>query len=175
VADDRLANILGALAVGVVDGIGVSTERAALVGLSDLLERRSIDDLRRAVGLTHSGGVRVVDRLVAGGLVERRRGRDGRSIALVLTDEGRRAAGDARAARLATVHDLLAVLDDHEREALAPILEKLIGAVVAARLEARVAGVDPAGGWLCRLCDPVACERAQGRCPAANAAAGLAR
>lgn len=173
-ADDRLANILGALALGLVDGIDVSTERAALVALSDLLEGRSVDDLRRAVGLTHSGAVRVADRLVAGGLVERRRGGDGRSVALVLTDEGRRVADHARAARLATVHDVLSVLDDHEREALTPILEKLVGAVVAGRLESRAAGVDPAGGWLCRLCDPIACERAEGRCPAANAA-GLGR
>lgn len=173
-ADDRLANIFGALALGLVDGMDASTERAALVALSDLLAGRSVDDLRRAVGLTHSGGVRVVDRLVAGGLVERRRGGDGRSVALALTDEGRRVAGRARAARMATVHDLLSVLDDHEREALTPILEKLVGAVVAGRLRARAAGVDPAGGWLCRLCDPMACGRAEGRCPAANAA-GLAR
>lgn len=172
--DDRLANVLGAFALALVDGLDVVTERAALVALSDLLEGRSVDDLRRAVGLTHSGGVRLVDRLVAGGLAERRQGADGRSVALVLTEEGRRAAGEARAARLATVRDILSVLDDDEREALTPIVEKLVGAVVARRLEARAAGVDPAGGWLCRLCDPVACERAEGRCPAANAA-GLAR
>ena len=169
-ADDRLANVLGALALALADGLDVATERAALVTLSDLLEGRSVDDLRRAVGLTHSGGVRLVDRLVAGGLVERRRGTDGRTVALFLTEEGRRQARQGRDARLATLHDVLGVLDDQERAQLAAIVDKLIGAVVGRRLEARAAGVDPPGGWLCRLCDPMACERAEGHCPALNAA-----
>ena len=169
-ADDRLANVLGAFALAVVDGLDVATERAALVALCDLLEGRSVDDLRRAVGLTHSGGVRVVDRLVAGGLVERRRGADGRAVALHLTEEGRRQAGQARHARLATLHDVLSVLDDREQAQLAAILDKLVAAMVGRRLEARAAGAPPTGGWLCRLCDPVACERAEGHCPALNAA-----
>ena len=169
-ADDRLANVLGAFALALVDGLEVATERAALVTLADLLEGRSVDDLRRAVGLSHSGGVRVVDRLVAGGLVERRRGADGRSVALHLTPEGRQEAGQERDARLATLRDVLSVLDDRERAQLAVILDKVIGAVVGRRLEARAAGVDPPGGWLCRLCDPVACERNEGHCPALNAA-----
>ena len=168
--DDRLANVLGAFALALVDGLDVATERAALVVLSHLLEGRSVEDLRRAVGLPPSGAVRVVDRLVAGGLVERRRGADGRSVALVLTTEGRRLATQARGARLATLHDVLGVLDDREQAELAAILDKLIGAVVLRRLEARAAGVHPPGGWLCRVCDPVACQRAEGHCPAANAA-----
>jgi MarR family transcriptional regulator, negative regulator of the multidrug operon emrRAB len=170
VGDDRLANVLGAFALALADGMDVTTERAALVALSDLLQGRSVDDLRRAVGLTHSGGVRVVDRLVAGGLVERRRGADGRTVALFLTADGRRLAGQARDARLAALHDVLVVLDDRERAQLAAIVDKLVAAMVGRRLQARAAGVDPPGGWLCRLCDPVACERAQGHCPVANAA-----
>lgn len=169
-ADDRLANVLGAFALGVVDELEAATERAALLALSELLEGRSVDDLRRAVGLSHSGGVRVVDRLTAEGLVERRRGPDGRSVALFLTAAGRRRAAQVRSARMATLQDLLGVLDGREQEALTGMLEKLVGAVVARRLETRAAGAGPAGGWLCRLCDPVACERPEGRCPAFNAA-----
>ena len=168
--DHRLANVLGAFALALVDGMDVATERAALVALSQFLDGRSIHDLRRVVGLTHSGAVRLVDRLVAAGLVERRRGADGRSVALVLTAEGRRQARGAREARLATLDDVLAALDDQERQALAGILDKLVGAVVSHRLEARAAGVDPRGGWMCRLCDLVACERDDGSCPVANAA-----
>lgn len=178
-ADERLANVLGALVVAIADELEAATTRvaghtgtgpAALVVLSDLLAERSVDDLRRALGLTHSGGVRVVDRLVAGGLAECRRGRDGRSVALALTSRGRDLAGDVQHARLAALHEVLTVLDDRERADLTALLEKLVGAVVARRLEALRAGVDPAGGWLCRLSDAVACERPQGHCAAANAA-----
>jgi MarR family transcriptional repressor of emrRAB len=175
VADDRLANVLGALALALADELDAATERAALVSLSDLLAGRSVDDLRRAVGLSHSGGVRLVDRLVGEGLAERRPGADGRSVALVLTPQGRRAASEVRESRRSTIEGVLSVLDDRERAQLAPILDKLVGAVVAGRLDARAAGVVPPGGWLCRLCDPVACERAEGRCPAAIAAAARTR
>ena len=179
-ADERLANVLGAFALAVSDEVEAATARAAghtgagpaaLVALSDLAAGRSVDDLRRAVGLTHSGGVRVVDRLVGDGLAERRPGPDGRSVALALTPAGRRLAGEVRDARRAALHEALDVLDDRERAALSAILDKAVGALVARRLEARAAGAIPPGGWLCRLCDTVACERPQGRCPAANAAA----
>jgi DNA-binding MarR family transcriptional regulator len=180
--DARLANVLGAFALALADELEAVTGRAAghagagpaaVVALSELLAGRSVDDLRRAVGLTHSGGVRVVDRLVADGLAERRRGADGRSVALALTPRGRRLAGRVQEARRSTLHEVLDALDDVERAQLAAILDKLVGAVVATRLEARAAGVDPPGGWLCRLCDPLACGRSEGHCPAANAAGAI--
>ena len=101
----------------------------------------------------------------------RRPGPDGRTVALALTPAGRRLAEEVSDARRSVLLGVLDVLDDGERVALAGVLDKLVSAVVARRLDARAAGVDP-GGWLCRLCDPVACGRPQGRCPAANAAAG---
>ena len=183
-ADDRLANVLGAFALALTDEVEAATAGAAghtgagpaaLVALSDLLAGRSVDDLRRAVGLTHSGGVRVVDRLVGDGLAERRPGADGRSVALVLTPAGRRLAGQVRDARRQTLERVLDVLDDRERAQLSAILDKVVAGVagvVERRLAARAAGHIPPGGWLCRLCDTVACERSEGRCPTANAAAG---
>lgn len=183
-ADERLGNVLGAFALALSDELEAATVQAAghtgagpaaLVALSDLLGGRSVDDLRRAVGLTHSGGVRVVDRLVGDGLAERRPGPDGRSVALALTPAGRRLASEVRNARRATLQDTLDVLDGDERAALATILDKLVAGVVERRLAARRAGALPPGGWLCRLCDPVACERPEGRCPAAGAAAAAGR
>ena len=180
----RLANVLGAFALAVSDELEAATAQAAghtgagpaaLVALSDLLAGRSVDDLRRAVGLTHSGAVRVIDRLVADGLAERRPGADGRSVALALTPAGRRLAGAVRDARRAALARVLDVLDEGERAALATTLDTLVAGVVERRLEARAAGAIPPGGWLCRLCDPVACERPEGNCPAANAAAGAGR
>ncbi len=178
--EEQLANVLGAFALALTDEMEGAAEKAAgrsgagaaaVVALSELLAGRSVDDLRRAVGLTHSGGVRMVDRLVTDGLAERRPGADGRTVALALTPAGRRLAEQMRDARHSALHGVLDVLDDRERDALAGVLDKLVGAAVARRLDARAAGVDP-GGWLCRLCDPVACGRPEGRCPAANAAAG---
>ena len=179
-ADDRLANVLGAFALALTDEVEAATAGAAghtgagpaaLVALSDLLAGRSVDDLRRAVGLTHSGGVRVVDRLVGDGLAERRPGADGRSVALGLTPAGRRLAAHVRDARRETLQRVLDVLDDREQAELSAILDKVVAGFVERRLEARAAGAIPPGGWLCRLCDPVACERSAGRCPVANAAA----
>lgn len=177
--DERLANIFGALVLALSDRVAAATRRtsghtgaapAALVALHDLLGGRSVDDLRQAVDLTHSGGVRLVDRLVTHGLADRRPGTDGRSVALVLTPRGRRLAQRTRAARRDALADVLDVLEPRERTQLAAIVEKLIGAVVTQRLEARAAGEDPPGGWLCRLCDPAACERADGHCPALETA-----
>ena len=179
-ADERLANVLGAFALALSDEMEAATADAAghagagpaaLVALSDLLAGRSVDDLRRAVGLTHSGGVRVVDRLVDDGLVERRPGPDGRSVSLALTGQGRRLAGQIGDARQAVLQRALDVLDDQDQADLAGILDKLVGGEVVRRLDARAAGATPPGGWLCRLCDTVACGRPEGRCPAANAAA----
>lgn len=178
--DERLANVLGAFALAVSDELEAATAQAAghtgagpaaLVALSDLLAGRSVDELRRAVGLTHSGGVRVVDRLVGEGLAERRPGPDGRTVALALTPAGRRLAGDVRHARQASLRRVVEVLDDGEQAELSAILDKLVAGAVGRRLEARAAGATPPGGWLCRLCDTVACQRPEGRCPAANAAA----
>lgn len=181
-ADERLANVLGAFALALSDDLEAATARAAghtgagpaaLVALSDLLAGRSVDDLRRAVGLTHSGGVRVVDRMVGDGLVERRPGPDGRSVALALTPAGRRLAGEVRDARQAALQRVVGVLDDGERAELGGILDKLVAGVVGRRLESRAAGAVPPGGWMCRLCDAVACERSEGHCPAANVAAAV--
>lgn len=172
--------MVGALVLALADELAAATEGAAghtaagpaaLVALQDLLAGRSVDQLRRAVGLTHSGGVRLVDRLVGDGLVRRRPGPDARSVALALTARGRRLADRTTAARGAVLADTLAVLDARERSQLTAITEKLVAAVVARRLEVRHRGEEPAGGWLCRLCDPEACGRPDGRCPAAQAAA----
>ncbi len=177
--DRRLTNLVGALAVALADAVDAATREAsahtgaapaALTSLLDLLDGRSVDDLRQAVDLTHSGGVRLVDRLVADGLAERRPGRDARSVSVVLTAAGRRLARGTQTARLDALAEVLGTLDARERAQLTAIAEKLIGAVVDQRLDARAAGAVPPGGWLCRLCDPVACGRPDGSCPAAIAA-----
>jgi MarR family transcriptional repressor of emrRAB len=168
----RDANLAGALALALADrmheavsnagGRGASGA-AALAALDGPAAGASIDALRRIVGLTHSGAVRLVDRLAAAGLVERRVGADQRSVALWLTPPGRRAARRVLAQREAAVESALAPLTASERAGLVRAAERVLGALAA----------EPGdGNRICRLCDTVACGRQRGRCPVQTALPG---
>jgi MarR family transcriptional regulator, negative regulator of the multidrug operon emrRAB len=177
----RSANLLGAVSLAVADAMRRATEDAAghasagpaaLVALDQFLDGRSMEDLRRAMGLTGSGAVRLVDRLEADGYVRRRAGRDGRTLALVLTARGRRAAERVQAARVAALEAVLDGLDDAERTQLARLHERLLEGVTRQRLAAREADELERAAWLCRLCDFEACGRPHGACPAARVTGG---
>ena len=158
-ADVREANLLGALAVAVVDRIAAAAEPGAggsaaeaLVTLHEGGAGGSIDALARVVGLSHSGTVRLVDRLAAAGLVERRAGADQRSAAVNPTAAGRRAARRVLARREAAVQSVLAALTRGQRDELVRLMERLLADVGDERR-------------VCRLCDRAACGRRRGRCP----------
>lgn len=177
--DARLANLVAALAVALADRIREATETAAghaaagpaaLAALDEFLDHPNLDRVRDVIGLTSSGTVRLVDRLAAHGYVERRPGRDGRSVAVVLTAAGHEAAARIRAARAAAVDGALADLSPAERASLTRVVEKVLGTVTSERLRARERGDVPPGGWLCRLCDFEACGRPRGACPVAETA-----
>jgi DNA-binding MarR family transcriptional regulator len=178
--DDRhLTNIVGAFALALADGVRGATEAtaghtaagpAALVGLSEFLGHGSMDQLRRAVGLSPSGAVRLVDRLAEDGYVQRGPGSDARSVALSLTAAGRAAARRVRSARAAAIDQALADLSDDERRSLTGITEKMLATITRQRLADRERGEPPSGGWLCRLCDFDACGRREGSCPSAATA-----
>ncbi len=181
---DRTTNLFGALALVADDKIRRATETAArhtdaapgaLVALYEFLGGRSIDDLRHAVGLTSSGAVRLVDRLVAAGYVERRAGADRRAVALALTNTGRRAARRVLEARAGAIDHMLSPLTNGERAALATLMEKLLGATTRERLADRAAGHVAENGYTCRMCDFSACGRERGLCPVANAENGRPR
>ncbi|HET8755873.1 MAG TPA: MarR family transcriptional regulator [Solirubrobacteraceae bacterium] len=161
----RDANLLGALGMVVSDALadaaelaGGASPAAALVALHGTSAGGTIDALAGRVGLSHSGAVRLVDRLVRDGLVERRRGADQRSAALVLTPQGRRTARKVLARRDANLQVLLALLTDDQRAAAMELVELLLRAV------GRDGDAEP---WACRLCDLEACGRSRGRCPVA--------
>ena len=93
----RLANLVGAVATGLSDAVqdaaltagGVDARSAAaLVALLDFAPSGSVHVLSQIVGLTHSGGVRLVDRLAGAGHVQRGPGTDARSITVELYDPG---------------------------------------------------------------------------------------
>jgi DNA-binding MarR family transcriptional regulator len=166
---DRAGNLLGALSLAVADrasdalgdAAGHETAAAALMALHEFLEDPSVDLLRRVLGLTPSGTVRLVDRLEAAGHVKRQPGRDARSVAVHLTPSGRRAAERVAAARAQVLQDVLAGLSADERRAL----EALAGRMLVGMMRG-----PGAVRWMCRLCDMTACGRPEGRCPVANAA-----
>ena len=108
----------------------------------------SNEQLRSILGLSHPGCVRLVDRLVADDVVERRKGRDKRTISLYLTDRGKRVREDLLVGRLASLRSLLAPLTETDQERLAALLYKLLASMETTDLERRN---------LCRLCDDRAC------------------
>jgi DNA-binding MarR family transcriptional regulator len=168
---DGQANLLGALAQVITDqtaqaaaaAAGQSASAAAaLSALHHFLDRPTLDQLRKVLGLTPSGTVRLVDRLAGAGLVSRGPGGDGRSRSVILTEEGQRAAERITAARAAVLSGALDGLSPADRQALHSLLSQTMAGVVAGK---------DGGAWICRLCDLGACGRASGKCPAANAAA----
>lgn len=153
---DRTANLLGAVGLAVADRI----EEAARAILSHVGETPaavvvigyglgpSNDQLRRILRLSHPGAVRLVDRLVADGLVERRPGRDRRAIALHLTDRGTALREELMQGRLAAIRPLLEPLSPAEQDALGELLHKLL---------ARMDPTDEDRCTICRLCDGRVC------------------
>jgi DNA-binding MarR family transcriptional regulator len=165
------ANVLGAVALAVADQILVTvtpaggpsdSAAAALSALYHFPGHPTVDRLGQVLGLTHSGAVRLVDRLAAARLVERAPGTDRRSRSVRLTAAGRRAARRASDRRMAYLASLLAGFSAAETGALHDLLGRVMGEVVQHK---------QGGAWICRLCHLRACGRADGNCPAASAAA----
>jgi DNA-binding MarR family transcriptional regulator len=172
----RAANVLGALALVLTDRMADAVEGAAsqaesgATALSALVHvlppDPTIDLLRQVLGLTHSGTVRLVDRLEAAGQVRRVAGRDGRSTAVRLTAAGRRAAGKVTRGRAGELHAAMQVLTGDEQEQLADLAGRVL---VGLRRDGARGRERPVERWTCRLCDTTACGRLQGRCPVAGA------
>lgn len=108
----------------------------------------SNEQLRRIVGLSHPGSVRLVDRLVADGLVERCGGRDRRAIALYLTARGREMREKLLAGRLSAIRPLVEPLSGPEQVLLAQLIGKVLLSFANTDLERCT---------VCRMCDDRDC------------------
>jgi DNA-binding MarR family transcriptional regulator len=156
----REANLLGACSLAIAGRLPAAADEAALVALDTWLAGATVDRLARVLHLTHSGAVRLADRLERDRLIERRPGADNRSRALHVTPAGARAAATLRADRFAALEHLLAPLSADERVSLTGLLERLLTAL----------GPDhEAAGHICRLCDADVCGHPD-RCPVTLAA-----
>ena len=163
-AIDQTANLLGALSLVLADRMAdgkPGSAAAALSALLHFLDRPTVDLLRRVLGLTSSGTVRLVDRMTESGYVERGPGNDRRSTAVTLTGAGRAAAERVAAARAEVLEGALAGLTDADRDAL----RKILGTMLVTMMRG-----PGATRWMCRLCDTGACRGAEGGCPVGNAA-----
>jgi MarR family transcriptional regulator, negative regulator of the multidrug operon emrRAB len=157
---ERRDNLLGAFVLSVSDRVRRETEEsightggsaAALITIAQF-PGRSIEFLRRAIGLSHPATVRVVDRLVEQGLVRRRPGGGGPAVALTATAAGKRQARRILEIRQEVIADSLPRLSPAESEALTSILETALGQLSQSP-----------GTTHCRLCDMKRCPRSD--CP----------
>lgn len=156
-SSDHLLNLTGAFLDVWADRVRAAVEGevgasgsapAALLALATWPDR-SVDFLAGVLGLTHSGTVRLVDRLSGEGWVERRAGIDGRTAALRLTRRGSTVAEAARSERRRVLSELVAELDDREKAVLGAAMSRVLRGQPRTRTEARRA---------CRLCDHSVCE-----------------
>jgi len=179
-ANPRLDNLLASLSLNLADETTAAMERAAglsggaaaaLLALEEFLGDAHVGKVADVLGLTHSGAVRLVTQLETEGLARRRPGADRRRVEVQLTAAGRRRAAQARAARDAVVRETTRDLDAVEAATLERLLDRLVRARVAVRMERRREGAS--GAWWCRTCDFAACGRPEARCPAQVTAAAL--
>lgn len=156
--DSYVANLLGAFGLAITDAIAAAGDgeplyesaHEALVLIANN-GGRSLDWLRRRLDLTHSGAVRLADRLQRDGLLIR--SRSGREVALALTPAGNALVARLMAARSRALAALLAPLDADDRAALVRIIDAMLCAKPRRRADADRG---------CRRCDWAACGD---RCP----------
>ncbi|MEO1144559.1 MAG: MarR family transcriptional regulator [Cyanobacteria bacterium J06638_22] len=160
--NERTLNLLGALALSLVDGLNAATEGAsgfggeapaALVTLG-VEPGLSIKALGQILRLSHPGTVRLVDRLEKQGWVERRHGTDGRTLALFLTEAGTERRLLILAERRQPLQRAIAPLTAADREQLTTLLETMLTALTTDEQEAFA---------ICRLCEEEVCPG--DRCP----------
>lgn len=164
----RLTNLAAAFALAATDDMlaAIEAKSAMIAGAPAALVTvhaypgMSLDALRKFLRLTPSGAGRLVDRLVAAGLMERRAGSsDQRFIALHLTRRGHGIADLVLAARRGAMRQPLTALTSQEQVVLEKLLDKMLYAMTPDRERC---------DHICRLCEIVACP--QDICPVETAA-----
>lgn len=158
----RAGNLLGALAIGISDRLQRETEAAAgrsgarAAALATLAQwpADTIEQLRHSLGLTHSATVRVINGLVAEGLVTREHVGGGPAVRPRLTEAGEAQARKVLAARSEALQLLVGGVTDEELDRLTPIVERLLE---------KLTFDFNAGELICRLCELDECP--QDRCP----------
>lgn len=155
--DNKIENVAGALALAISDDLLRAAEAeapepgqaAAAIALLAHAPRMPIEKLRRALGLSHPGTVRLIDRLEKQGLVLRGPSDvDGRAVALTLTREGKKRCRAILRARKGVLERAMQSLTPAEKTLFGRLADKLLRAVLRSEDHA----------WaMCRLCDDGIC------------------
>lgn len=162
----RDLNVIGAFALTLSDDLKAAMQELAdgnesacaaliVIGQESGL---SVDRLSKILGLSQPGTVRLVDRLAADHLVERKAGADRRSVALRLTEAGKRQVKSLLIGRRHALSEALRSLDPGERQVLAAIADKVLRGLGHSEVEC---------DRRCRLCDGDSCPDES--CPMAAA------
>jgi len=155
--EGKIENVLGAFLLALSDSMFRDMENhapepgpaiSALALLGDA-PGMSIEKLRRILGLSHPGAVRLVDRLAAEGLVRRQPSKnDRRAVEVHLTEVGRKSSAAILCARQSRMAAALQHLEPFERVAFGELTEKMLVQFIK--------GIEDACS-ICRLCDHKSC------------------
>jgi len=152
----RTANLLGALSTEIAGRLehqlrqhpNATDSAVAALNVIGFYEGCSNGALSRALQLSHTATVRLVDKLEAAGLVESHAGTDRRSVALHLTSRGRAKARKLVEERCIALREYVELLTPKQRAQLDDIAEILLRGLTQSAAEA---------DHICRLCDSIAC------------------
>ncbi len=153
---DKIANTLGALSLVLADGLrdavdealDVTGETAAAIVTLGTNPGLTVGRLACALGLSHSGSVRLADGLARERLLERLPGKDSREVRLRLTHDGEQARTAALRQRERVLHGATAHLSRRDMEALGLCLDKMLRGLLT----------KPGADYrFCRLCDEDSC------------------
>ncbi len=152
----RDLNVIGAFALALADDFkdamqdlaeGNESACSALIVIGQE-SGLSIDRLSKILKLSQPGTVRLIDRLAEARLVERKTGTDRRSVALRLTEAGKRQVKSLLVGRQHALVQALRGLDDWERSTLTAIASKVLRGLERSGVEC---------DRRCRLCDDHSC------------------
>ena len=154
----RLENLLGALGVALGDSMDRAFDEACAVGDSApaalILIRENpdtrIEALARYLELSHSGTVRLVDRLVEAGWVAREACEDKRAVVLVLTKAGQKVADRLSEGRHKSLARALGGISAADRKVLERVVPQMLSNLVQDRATA---------DHTCRYCETGVCDR----------------
>ncbi|HTP38829.1 MAG TPA: MarR family transcriptional regulator [Steroidobacteraceae bacterium] len=158
----RGQNLLGAFVTAVNDQMQRHAEQA--IGMGGALPAalvtighnygESVEFLSEILQMSHSGCVRLVDKLHEQQLIERRPGKDKRSLSLYLTAAGRERKRQVLQARREALTAVIGALDPAQQQQFVGLLEVMLQSITRCKRDADI---------ICRLCEEQVC--AQSHCP----------
>ncbi|MCF6411507.1 MarR family winged helix-turn-helix transcriptional regulator [Pseudalkalibacillus salsuginis] len=152
----RLTNLLNAFATILTDKTQGLSKNELLLGDNVMpalvtiyhYPYQSVDFLSRALSLSHSGTVRLVNKIVEKEMIAKQKGEDHRNIQLVVTTKGEEQIQQFFEKREVLFKHGIDMLNDEEKKWLESILEKILSTQANHLEQTRV---------ICRLCNADAC------------------